>query len=263
MEEDAGPEAMATVDDAGTVAPKRSKNQRRRAAKKRKEKENNCTTGHLSNKRWRHLCGRDTQQQQDKERKIQDLLRADRRGDVTYEEAVQKLGTAPANVSTYAAYLQHATVRFVTMAAMEKRMRLKAPRQNRLDAYGKELQAAKKVALELIAGRTGSILMVWGDGSFRSSGPGHAPAPNKRLQKLLSKHIPIVTCSEYKTSQMSPCHPVHLRDGPPKDGKRVELKICPTCNTHYGRDYASAMCIREIFEHQCENGDRTRPEKYQ
>ena len=64
---------------------------------------------------------------------------------------------------------------------------------------------------EFIALCEETVILVWGDGSFGPSTKGHASAPNKRLQRLLSKYIPIVTSSEYKTSQMSPCCGVPLR----------------------------------------------------
>ena len=111
----------------------------------------------------------------DKETKIRNTLRQDTKGDTSYEEGIRKVATAPANVRTRAEHQKHAAMRFIAMAAMEKRMKLKAPRQNRFVRYTRlELQAAKKVALQLLAGRAGSVLVVWGDEGFCRSGPGYA-----------------------------------------------------------------------------------------
>ena len=61
-------------------------------------------------------------------------------GRQSYEDGVRKLATASANVRTRADYQKHAAMMFVTMAAMEKRMKLNtAP-----EAHGKELQLLKK-----------------------------------------------------------------------------------------------------------------------
>ena len=70
---------------------------------------------------------------------------------ISYKEACVKLEDSPANMSGYDKYLSHAVAVFTTSVTMVRRMRMTAPRRNRLNAHGNELQAAKKVALELLA----------------------------------------------------------------------------------------------------------------
>ena len=148
---------------------------------------------------------------------------------MSYDEACAKLGEFPATVSGYPKYLSHAVAVFKTSATMVKRMRLTAPRRNRLDKHSNELQAAKKVAEEFLALCKETVIPVWGDGTFGASTKGHASAPNKRLQRLQSKYIPIVTSSEYKTSQRSPCRGVPLRELPTVPGAS---RWCPKCAPH-------------------------------
>ena len=107
-----------------------------------------------------------------------------------------------------------------------------------------------------------TVILVWGDGTFSPSTKGHASAPNKRLQRLLSKHIPIVTSSEYKTSQMSPCCGVRLRELQSPGRKRVVLKVCPSCQVQWNRDMAAAINIGHIFKHQCETCDDSLPPQF-
>jgi hypothetical protein len=178
---------------------------------------------------------------------------------MSYDEACAKLGEFPATVSGYPKYLSHAVAVFTTSATMVKRMRLTAPRRNRLDKHSNELQAAKKVAEEFLALCKETVLLVWGDGNFSPSTRGHAPAPNKRLQRLLSKYIPIVTSSEYKTSQMSPCCGVPFRELPSPGRKRAVSKVCPKCNVQWNRDVAAALNIGHIFKLQCQTCDHSSP----
>ena len=152
---------------------------------------------------------------------------------------------------------------FTTSVTMVRRMRMTAPRRNRLNAHGNKLQAAKKVALELLALCKETVILVLGDGTFSPSTKGHASAPNKRLPRLLSKYIPIVTSSEYKTSQMSPCCGVRLRELPSPGRKRVVSKVCPLCQKQWNRDVAAALYIGHIFVHQCQTCDHSLPTQFQ
>ena len=160
---------------------------KRRKARFAAEGRDNVQRWKLSNRRWRHECKRTDDMQAAREASIRKTLAASVGGGMSYDEACAKLGEFPATVSGYPKYLSHAVAVFTTSAPMVKRMRLTAPRRNRLDKHSNELQAAKKVAEEFLALCKETVILVWGDGNFSPSTKGHAPAPNKRLQRLLSK----------------------------------------------------------------------------
>ena len=93
-------------------------------------------------------------------------------------------------MSVFDKYLSHAVAVFKTSVTMVRRMRLTAPRRDRLNKHCNELQAANKVGDKFLAlcQETGNSHY----GTFRPPTKGHASAPNKRLQRMLSKYIPIV-----------------------------------------------------------------------
>jgi hypothetical protein len=74
-------------------------------------------------------------------------------------------------------------------------------------------------------------IVVWG--KWRLWSNIHASAPNKRLRRLLSKYIPVILSSEYRSSQRSACCHSHLKNRP--SPKRVTVKQCTTCKTLLSR----------------------------
>jgi hypothetical protein len=100
----------------------------------------------------------------------------------------------------------------------------------------------------LLEGCTGPSVVVWGNGGFGPTSHGHASAPNKRLRRLLSKYVPVILSSEYRSSQRSACCHSHLTDRP--SPKRVTVKQCTACKTLLSRDVSAACIILDIFEFQ-------------
>ena len=112
--------------------------------------------------------------------------------------------------------------------------------KEQLAAYQlRRLRARKRK--DLLFGCTGRLrarkrpaIIVWANGGFGPTSRRHAPAPNKRLRRLLSKYMPVIISSEYCSSQRSACCHGALADRP--SPKRVALaraqapvKQCTTC----------------------------------
>ena len=115
--------------------------------------------------------------------------------------------------------------------------------------YKKEQRAVKSLATDLLGGlRPYNTIIVWGNGGFAPSGRGHAPAPNKKLQLLLSKHVPLVIGSEYRSSKTSACHHEQVREiSLTKQTTRCAMMKCRVCKTILSRDKNAAHVIADIF----------------
>jgi hypothetical protein len=113
--------------------------------------------------------------------------------------------------------------------------------------FSKQL-AAHQLNKDLLSGCTVPSLVVWGNGGFGPTSRGHASAPNKRLRRLLSKYVPVILSSEYRSSQRSACCHALLKNRP--SPKRVTVKQCVSCNTLLSRDVSAACVILDIFEFQ-------------
>ena len=133
----------------------------------------------------------------------------------------------------------------------------KAPSRWKFECYQKEQLAAYQLSKDLLFGCTGPSIVVWGNGGFGPTSRGHAPAPNKRLRRLLSKYIPVILSSEYRSSQRSACCHAALADRP--SPKRVTVKQCTTCKTLLSRDVSAACIILDIFEFQRLNQTKDLP----
>ncbi len=49
-------------------------------------------------------------------------------------------------------------------------------------------------------------IVVWGNENIGPTSQGHAPAPNRKMQSLLAKHVLGVVGSEHRSSNLSACH---------------------------------------------------------
>ena len=98
------------------------------------------------------------------------------------------------------------------------------------------------------------ILIVWGDGGFGPTSRGHASAPNKKMQKILSTRFPLILSSERNTSKFSSCcqapvcktspHPDHAHS---RRRPRSDVLVCSMCKRLLSRDLMAAKNILRIF----------------
>jgi hypothetical protein len=99
----------------------------------------------------------------------------------------------------------------------------------------------------LVISRT-ETLVVWGNGGFGPTSRGHDSAPNKKMQKALSLHMPLVIGSEYLSSKTSCCHHCDVKKLKIKGQKtRNSVVQCISCKTLLGRDVNAAAVIAYIF----------------
>ncbi len=218
-----------------------SKSSKRRHALARRLAEKNKSHFLLTNKQWQHMCGR--VEMASKERNLRRKL--------GIQSAYNLLSIAPGKTSDLSEYDAHIYVVEETMDAMIHRARIKSPSRWKFDCRKKEGLAAKKLSQDLLSGCVGNSVVIWANGGFAPSGKGHAPAPNKRLRRLLSKYLHIVVSSEYRSSQICCCCHEALVDGPRKSkGRRVVVKHCKKCKATVARDLSAASVIIDIFEWQ-------------
>ena len=109
----------------------------------------------------------------------------------------------------------------------------------------------RQISKDIVSGCGKNVLIVWGNGGFGPTSHGHASAPNKRLRLMLSKYVPVVLSSEYRSSQRSACCHAKLNDRP--STKRVTVKQCKECKTLLSRDLSAACIIMDIFNYQRAN----------
>ena len=147
--------------------------------------------------------------------------------------------------------VRHVKARTETAPKLQEMMQVKAPRRWKFEAYTKEHRAVKKLTMDLLGGlRPYNTIIVWGNGGFGPSGKGHAPAPNKKLQYLLSKHLLFAIGSEYRSSMTSACHHGQVQKlSHATQTTRCAMIImqCSACNTVMSRDKNAAHVIADIF----------------
>ena len=219
-----------------------SKRGQRRSLLSSKLREKNRSTFSLSNKSWQHQCGR--LRMRKKELHLREQLPGMKR-------AIEDLALSSSKVSTSSEYEKHVSCRLKYMEPMSRRMRCMAPRRWVFECYQKEQLAAKKLCKNLLSGCTDKTLVVWGNGGFGPTSKGHASAPNKKLQRLVSKYIPVIVSSEYGSSQISCCcHEPMSACKHKGQTKRVTVKTCTKCHTMLSRDRSAACVIADIFRYQ-------------
>ena len=123
-------------------------------------------------------------------------------------------------------------------------------RRWKFQAYQKEQRAVTKLVMFVF----GSIESCRhdrcvGQRGFGPTSQGHASAPNKKMQSLLAKHVPLVVGSEHRSSITSACHhgtvvPISNKRCP---GRRHTVVKCPACCTTLSRDTNAAHVIADIF----------------
>ena len=124
------------------------------------------------------------------------------------------------------------------------------PRRWKFQAYQKEQHAVTKLVTSLLGGLNPvDTIVVWGNGGFGPTSQGHASAPNKKMQSLLAKHVPLVVGSEHRSSITSACHhgtvvPISNKRCP---GRRYTVVKCLVCCTILSRDTNAAHVIADIF----------------
>jgi hypothetical protein len=174
------------------------------------------------------------------------------------QPAIDILSKSSSRVSTSVAYMGHLHARLATLDTMKRLVKAKAPSRWKFECYQKEQLATHQLSKDLLSGCTGPSIVVWGNGGFGPTSHGHASAPNKRLRRLLSKYVPVILSSEYRSSQRSACCRSHLTNRP--SHKRVTVKQCTTCKTRLSRDVSAACIILDIFEFQRRNQTQDLPE---
>ena len=199
-------------------------------SKKQKRKENlqlhlearNRSLFNLSNKEWSANCGRLTNR-----RRNLDLINK-----LELQESIDLLSQASSRTGFSDKYWLHVKARIQTADVMKKRMESKICRRWKFEAYQKEQRAVKKLSTDLLDGMSPrDTLVVWGNGGFGPTSRGHASAPNRKLQLALSRYLPVVVASEFRSSQTSTCHHCCVRPVRRKDQKqRATVLKCVNCS---------------------------------
>ena len=104
------------------------------------------------------------------------------------QTAVDDLSQNSSRVSNSDQYLHHLRARLRTLPQMRQFAIANAPCRWGFHCYRKEQLATYQLSQDLLLGRNGPSVIVWGNGGFGPTSSGHASAPNKRLQRLLSKY---------------------------------------------------------------------------
>ena len=136
---------------------------------------------------------------------------------------------------------------------------------NNLCARVKALVSTRTQALARAQAPARPTLIVWGAGTFGPTSRGHASAPNKKMQKLLSRCFPVVLSCERNTSKISSCCHVPTRstsahpDQDPGRHPRSDVRVCNGCHTLLSRDGMAAKNILDIFMHQQQHTEYSCP----
>jgi hypothetical protein len=224
-----------------------SRRQKRRHHLQKKLAEKDRTHFALTNVHWQVVCGRRTLNQ-----RMQHLM-----SKMDLQPAIDRLSQHSSRVSTSEAYMDHLHARLDTLDTMKRLVKAKSPSRWKFECYQKEQLAAHQLSKDLLFGCTGPSIVVWGNGGFGPTSHGHASAPNKRLRRLLSKYVPVILSSEYRSSQRSACCQSPLTNRP--SPKRVTVKQCTLCKTLLSRDVSAACIILDIFEFQRVNQTKDLP----
>jgi hypothetical protein len=199
-----------------------TKKQKRRLAKREREKEANQTTFTFSNKHYYEMCGYTSAA------KKRLYWRKESGLSILDEELSQKhlfMNRTTFVMSLYQPYIQKITslewwtILWTEINSLKYRKLL-------FDVHKLEQQAGIKIARLLCQGdqldsnekkhAISDCVVLWGNGSFRSTSKGHAAAPNKKLRDMLKKAgVEIHLVDEYLTSQRTACchaESVHAKD---------------------------------------------------
>jgi hypothetical protein len=123
-----------------------------------------------------------------------------------------------------------------TSAKLQYWMKIKMLRRWKFESYQKEQRAVTILAVSLLGGLSPTYtIVVWGNGGFGPTSHGHASAPNKKMQSALSKHLPLVVGSEYRSSKTSACHHGNVNTKKTVSGRRHTVVSCLACKTMLGR----------------------------
>jgi hypothetical protein len=179
------------------------------------------------------------------------------------QPAVDQLAaTFPGSSLNHEEYLAYVAVKLDTMEAFDVVSRLRAPRRWKLETYKAEQRAAEKLCVDIQLGMSSDFptVVVWGAGSFGPTSRGHASAPNKRLQSLLARKLPVILCSEYGTSKHSCCCQAVVKGlRTPGYHRRSTAMQCTHCKTLLSRDASAAALIGNIFQFQRSGATSTLP----
>lgn len=194
----------------------------------------------LSNREWSHNCGRLAMASQRKELKLRKVL--------GLQEAIDLLAQATSRSGFVSRYHRHIQARIQTADLLQTRMRTTCTRRWKFWSYQREQRAVHKLCTDLLGGLSSTdTLIVWGNGGFGPTSRGHAAAPNKKLQKAISSHIPLVVGSEYRSSKTSCCHHCDVTEVKWGQKTRCTIVKCLACTRLLGRDVNAANVIADIF----------------
>ena len=217
-----------------------TKKQRRRRLLREKMFELKRSTFTLSNKEWQSNTGQ-----------LLHIRRIKKLQDATnMNETYCRLAESSSRTCFSQEYLLHIQARIETAPNMQKWMRIKMPRRWKFEAYQKEQRAVTKLVSSLLGGfKPSNTIVVWGNGGFGPTSHGHASAPNKKMQLALSKHIPLVLGSEYRSSVTSACHHGLVKKifGKNKCRRRYAIVKCKKCCRMLSRDANAAHVIADMF----------------
>ena len=206
--------------------------------------ENDRSHFHVTNNHWRQMCGR--LKHNHRTNRLHQL-----HSDGQLQRAFRILSQHSAKVSTTGEYERHMRVRMETIDMMRSLAATKAPKQWKFDCYREEQRAVKQLSANLLRGCGKNVVIAWGNDGFSPTYKGHASAPNKKLRRLLSKYVPVVLTSEFRSSKRSCCCKAEFVSRPRRpDGKRHTVQQCSQCKLMLSRDYNSASVILDLFMHQ-------------
>ena len=207
------------------------------------EKKMGLSKFELKNTTWRSQNG-DTRYQQ----KVSTL-----NGKMKMQDVINILAAASSrDINNYDL---HISARLRSAPIMMSIMQIKNKRRWKFEAYQTEQRAVNKLVASVLDGVTDkeNVVVAWGDGSFGPTSKGHASAPNKKMQMMLARFIPVVTVNERRTSKTVSCCKVYgtpLRCNGYK--KRATVMQCPKCRCIHSRDTNAALNILNVFLHQSE-----------
>jgi hypothetical protein len=202
-------------------------------------KKQNRSLFRLSNREWASNCGRLLNRSRS-QKLSQSLL---------LQGSIDLLAAASARTGFSAQYTKHVNARVATAPRLQTRMRARAPRRWKFESYQKEQRAVNQLRADLLDGLSpANTLMVWGNGGFGPTSKGHDSSPNKKMQRALSRWIPVVTSSEYRSSKTSCCCHCPVRELKSQGQKTRSVAVqCVACKTLLGRDTNAAAVIADIF----------------
>jgi hypothetical protein len=177
-----------------------SKHQRKKLARNKRQAEAHQSVFTLTNRQYHHGCGHHDQSNILLNwRKESGIVRTVDRYLAENSETCNK---TTFNLDVYSEYIKHIATHWRLLWDEVKKPKY---RKLRFTIFQREQRYIHELAVEICLGNFDNTIVLWGGGKFKSSGKGHASAPNIGLLNKLRLYLEIYVVSEWGTSKNTAC----------------------------------------------------------